>query len=174
MQLGAIGFVLCFSMLIWKFYYNQIIFSREPSVVSYPKIEQAILPKKRVLTLHTLASRHSSSFAMTSYMEFLYFPNWYQAEKHGWVDFNFASFHPQIVRFRPEYLKHLPSRSAELEGIAALTNCMEYDYLLMKSEENVQLLSEQLATNKNCRSFKLVAQEQDWMLYKNSQEINRK
>ena len=174
MQLGAIGFVLCFSMLIWKFYYNQIIFSREPSVVSYPKIEQAILPKKRVLTLHTLASRHSSSFAMTSYMEFLYFPNWYQAEKHGWVDFNFASFHPQIVRFRPEYLKHLPSRSAELEGIAALTNCMEYDYLLMKSEENVQLLSEQLATNKNCRSFKLLAQEQDWMLYKNSQEINRK
>ena len=26
---------------------------------------------------------------------------WYQAEQHGFVDLNFASFVPQIVRFRP-------------------------------------------------------------------------
>ncbi len=29
---------------------------------------------------------------------------WYQAEKHGLVDFNFAWFPPQIVRFRPDRL----------------------------------------------------------------------
>jgi len=108
---------------------------------------------------------------MTSYMEFLYFPNWYQAEKHGWVDFNFASFHPQIVRFRPEYLKHLPSRSAELEGIAALTNCMEYDYLLMKSEGDVQTLSNNLVANPYCYSFKLSAQSGDWFLFRNLHNI---
>jgi hypothetical protein len=26
---------------------------------------------------------------------------WYQADKHGFVDFNFAYYHPQIARFRP-------------------------------------------------------------------------
>ena len=27
---------------------------------------------------------------------------WYQADKHGFVDFNFAFFPPQVIRFRPE------------------------------------------------------------------------
>ena len=30
------------------------------------------------------------------------YPLWYQAERHGFVDFNFAFFLPQIVRFRPD------------------------------------------------------------------------
>lgn len=170
MQLGAIAFVLCFSTLMWKFYYNQILFSREPAVISYQEIEKTMLPDKRVLTLHTLNSR-DSTLAMTSYMEFLYFPTWYQAEKHGWVDFSFASFHPQIVRFRPEYLRELPSRSAEIDGIAALTNCMDYDYLVMKSEEDAQILSNHLVTNPHCRSFRLKAQSGDWLLFENLHNI---
>jgi hypothetical protein len=32
---------------------------------------------------------------------YLHHAVWYQAEKHGFVDFNFAAFHPQIARFRP-------------------------------------------------------------------------
>ncbi len=28
---------------------------------------------------------------------------WYQAEKHGFVDFNFAFFPPQVIRFRPDH-----------------------------------------------------------------------
>ena len=42
---------------------------------------------------------------------------WYQADRGGFVDFNFADFHPQIARFRPgatppidEYLAQDPSR----------------------------------------------------------------
>jgi hypothetical protein len=30
---------------------------------------------------------------------YLHFPLWYQAEKQGFVDYNFAALHPQIVRF---------------------------------------------------------------------------
>ncbi len=35
---------------------------------------------------------------------YTHYPAWYQAEKHGLVDFNFAWFPPQIVRFRPDKL----------------------------------------------------------------------
>lgn len=33
-----------------------------------------------------------------------HYPAWYQAERHGLVDFNFAWFPPQIVRYRPDQL----------------------------------------------------------------------
>ncbi len=33
---------------------------------------------------------------------YLHWPAWHQAEKRGFADFNFARFHPQVVRFRPE------------------------------------------------------------------------
>ena len=110
-----------------------------------------------------------NKIGMTTYMEFLYFANWYQAEKRGWVDFNFASFHPQIVRFRSEYLKALPSRSASKIGIERLTNCADYDYLLMKTPEtDVQTMQIWLASNPHCQSFKLVSQKQDWLLFINT------
>lgn len=32
---------------------------------------------------------------------YLHHALWYQAERRGFVDFNFAAFHPQIARFRP-------------------------------------------------------------------------
>lgn len=35
---------------------------------------------------------------------YLHYPSWYQAEKQGLVDFNFAWFPPQVVRYRPEHL----------------------------------------------------------------------
>jgi hypothetical protein len=31
----------------------------------------------------------------------LYQPAWYQADKHGLVEFNFAFYHPQVVRYKP-------------------------------------------------------------------------
>lgn len=35
---------------------------------------------------------------------YVHYPAWYQAEKGGLVDFNFAWFPPQIVRYRPDHL----------------------------------------------------------------------
>lgn len=40
----------------------------------------------------------TSSDAGVDSAVYLHFPLWYQAEKHGFVDFNFAVFHPQVVR----------------------------------------------------------------------------
>lgn len=35
---------------------------------------------------------------------YAHYPVWYQAEEHGLVDFNFAWFPPQVVRYRPDRL----------------------------------------------------------------------
>ena len=32
---------------------------------------------------------------------YMHFASWYQADKHGFVDFNIAWFHPQVIRFQP-------------------------------------------------------------------------
>jgi hypothetical protein len=44
-----------------------------------------------------------SPAAMNS-LAYMHFPLWYQAEKGGWVDFNFAWFHTAVVRYKPDAL----------------------------------------------------------------------
>ncbi|HEY2482563.1 MAG TPA: hypothetical protein VGI30_10265, partial [Caulobacteraceae bacterium] len=44
---------------------------------------------------------------------YLHFPAWYQAEKQGFVDFNFAVFRPQIARFA-----QAPSPSAYYDSLS--------------------------------------------------------
>ena len=167
-QIAYIFVVFAIGALLWKIYNNQILFSQEPSLQAFREIKQQIKPKKRILGLHSMYSSDSKT-GMTSMMEFLYFANWYQAEYHGWADFNFASFHPQIVRFRPEYLKKLPSRDASQNGIRELSNCADYDYLLMKissvSKIDAQTIQTWLQSNPNCQSFKLISQKYDWLLF---------
>jgi hypothetical protein len=40
--------------------------------------------------------------AAAGLVAYLHFPLWYQAEKSGFVDFNFAGYLPQVVRYRPD------------------------------------------------------------------------
>lgn len=163
-QLTFIFFTLSVGLLMWKMYHNQILFAQDANLPAYQKISQAMQPEKRVLTLHSPTSRDTQN-GLTSMMEYLYFPNWYQAEKRGWTDFNFASFHPQIVRYHPEKLHKLPSRSATKEGIEKLSNCADYDYLLMKTDEQPENIAIWLANNPACQSFKLVANHEEWLLF---------
>jgi hypothetical protein len=55
-------------------------------------------PKQRALGLVF----DTSSNAAHNSIVYLHYPLWYQAEKHGLTDFNFAWFTPQIVRYKPE------------------------------------------------------------------------
>ncbi len=54
-------------------------------------------PHQRALSLVF----EKASPAAASLDAYLHYPLWYQAEKHGLVDFNFAIFLPQVVRFKP-------------------------------------------------------------------------
>ena len=60
----------------------------------------AMEPKQRVLAL-TFDSRSEEANLDLAYR---HYATWYQSEKQGLVDFNFAWFPPQIVRFRPDQL----------------------------------------------------------------------
>jgi hypothetical protein len=57
-------------------------------------------PKQRVLAL-TFDSRSEEANLDLPYR---HYATWYQSEKQGLVDFNFAWFPPQVVRFRPDKL----------------------------------------------------------------------
>ncbi len=66
----------------------------------FDAVLKALEPKQRALSL--IYERNSAA-ANTNNL-YLHYPLWYQAEKSGFVDFNFAWFPPQIVRYRPEHL----------------------------------------------------------------------
>ncbi len=48
---------------------------------------------------------------------YMHYASWYQADKHGFVDFNFAFFPPQVVRFRPAMTPPVRSMSARSSAI---------------------------------------------------------
>jgi hypothetical protein len=63
------------------------------------KVVQSLEPNQRVLRLIFNKASPSADNAIA----YLYYPVWYQAERHGLTNFNFAWFTPQIARYRPEY-----------------------------------------------------------------------
>lgn len=66
----------------------------------FSRVLTVLIPAQRVLYLpiqrDSAADSHDNIY--------LHFASWYQAQKHGLVDFNFAWFPPQIVRFRKNSL----------------------------------------------------------------------
>ncbi len=66
----------------------------------FDAVLRALEPGQRALSL--IHDRNSAA-ANTNNL-YLHYPLWYQAEKSGFVDFNFAWFPPQIVRYRPDRL----------------------------------------------------------------------
>ena len=70
-------------------------FGRESE--SFVKVEQAAEPGHRALGIVF----DGNSPAAHAKIVYDYFPAWYQADRGGFTDFNFAWFPPQVVRFRP-------------------------------------------------------------------------
>lgn len=66
----------------------------------FEAIMSVMEPKQRVLAL-TFDERSEEANLDLPYR---HYATWYQSEKQGLVDFNFAWFPPQIVRFRPDKL----------------------------------------------------------------------
>jgi hypothetical protein len=77
-------------------------FGRESA--DFDRVLQTLEPRQRALSM--LFDR--SSEAAKHKLSYMHHPLWYQAEKQGLVDFNFAWFPPQIVRFRPDRLPGVP------------------------------------------------------------------
>jgi hypothetical protein len=73
-------------------------FARESA--DFEIVTRTMEPRQRALSLIF----DKGSDATRNELIYLHYGAWYQAEKQGLVDFNFAWFTPQIVRFRPDRL----------------------------------------------------------------------
>lgn len=92
---------------------------------------------------------------------YINYGSWYQAEKGGIADFNFAWFPPQPVRFKKETLPNIsPKGSANMDKINWLKfDAQRYDYFLTrKTSDQPDLLIQHQCT-------KLIAQSGNWRAY---------
>jgi hypothetical protein len=103
----------------------------------------------------------TESTAVRNPYTFHVFPVWYEVEKRGFVDFNFAYFLPQIVRFRPDRIPAIPVgyRPETFEWHALQGR--NYRYFFVRSLEP---LPEHLFDNDECRVV-LVKQASEWYLF---------
>ncbi len=85
-------------ILCWAFigvHAGRLLIFREESA-PFEEVLAAVKPGYRALGL-VLDPASAATGTLTTYA---HFPLWYQAEKGGFVDFNFAGFVPQVVRYR--------------------------------------------------------------------------
>jgi hypothetical protein len=133
-------------------------FARESE--SFRAIVTQIEPGKRVASM--VFDNASALFATPVYM---HFPAWYQASRGGVVDFNFADFFPQPVRYRADAGPRIAEQLAwyptafdwQAHGGA------RYDYFLVKASFDIS--PEIFKERRN--SVELVARSGWWWLYRN-------
>lgn len=102
---------------------------------------------------------------------YFHFPSWYQAQQQGIADFNFADFHPQMVRYKGPSPARLGERQAwqpetfewNLHGGAT------YDYFLVRCPVEVaaQLFKDKVG------AVQLIAHKDGWWLYQNKERLGR-
>ncbi len=92
-------------------------------------------PEKRALGLVL----NRASTAADNVNVYLHYASWYQAERQGLTDFNFAWFTPQIVRYRPASRPPVKSDFENLpEGFDwKQYRGADYKYIFVRSDEEV-------------------------------------
>ena len=102
----------------------------------------------------------TGSTAIRNLYTFQSFPVWYENDKGGFVDFNYAYFLPQIVRFRPDRVPPMPfGYIADLFDWKRFRG-RDYRYFFVRRFEP----SEHLFDNDECRVV-LLEHADDWWLY---------
>ena len=134
-----------------------IAFGREAG--EFDAVLAAAEPGKRALAI----SVDASSVAVDHPVVYSHFATWYQAEKKGLVDFNFANFHPQVVRYRPE---HMPPAGIEFDRASHNVDwkkhrARDYDYYFVRHGR--WPIPPQLIANGECR-IETVAVSGAWTL----------
>jgi hypothetical protein len=87
-------------LLCWTFLAIHVerLLSFAKESADFEDVLAAVEPGQRALGLIF----YGASPAAANLVAYFHFPLWYQAEKGGFVDFNFAGYLPQIVRYRSD------------------------------------------------------------------------
>jgi hypothetical protein len=134
------------------------MFARETE--SFRVVTGAIEPGRRVAAM--VFDSSSPLFATPVYM---HFPAWYQATRRGIVDFNFADFFPQPVRYRADAGARINERLAwnPTEFDWSAHGGARYDYFLVKANFDIS----RAVFKEHRDSVQLVGRSGWWWLYRN-------
>jgi hypothetical protein len=122
----------------------------------FEKVLAAAEPGQRAMSIIF----ETGSTAIRNLYTFQSFPVWYENDKGGFVDFNYAYFLPQIVRFRPDRVPPMPfGYIADLFDWKRFRG-RDYRYFFVRRFEP----SEHLFDNDECRVV-LLEHADDWWLY---------
>jgi hypothetical protein len=98
----------------------------------FDTLKERMAPNRRVLALMFDPTSRGLPGA-----PFLHFPAWYQAEKGGVLGFSFATFFPELARYKPGAA---PQMSPGLEWFPQLFDWStdgDYDYFVIRSAEDL-------------------------------------
>lgn len=137
-------------------------FSRETE--AFDRVLAQMEPGRRVASL--VVDKGSPLFALPVY---LHFPAWYQAKKHGIVDFNFAEFYSQMARYKPDAAPRITETTTWYPQLFEwqTNGGPNYDYFLIKANGDV---SQQIFKDKR-NAVELVARSDWWWLYRNKEKL---
>ncbi|MCW2573965.1 MAG: Cyclopropane-fatty-acyl-phospholipid synthase, partial [Frankiales bacterium] len=99
--LGVLSMVACCGLLLFHEGARIWLFGKETHAVDAAL--RKLQPGARILALPFDITNPEARFRFAH----SHYAAWYQAEAHGFVDFNFAWFRPQIVRFKPDRASHV-------------------------------------------------------------------
>lgn len=132
---------------------------------SFRKVLAQMEPGRRAASL--IVDRTSPHFPLPVY---LHLPLWYQAQRAGVVDFNFADFLPQMVRYRREAGPRI-SESVTWYPFQFRWDADggdSYDYFLVRCPDDASryIFKDRLS------SVELVSREGWWWLYRRREHLN--
>lgn len=122
--------------------------------------------KKRILHLQ-FSPYTAKSESFRTIRAYLHFPVWYQAIKNGWVDYNFAWYPTQLVRYKSakSTSEIMPNQLNSMQQLNRIKNCNIYDYLVVRITTYAE--KEQFHTilpSSTC-SHNLLFNEGAWYIY---------
>ncbi|MDR0735934.1 MAG: hypothetical protein LBF51_03720, partial [Zoogloeaceae bacterium] len=124
----AKGFLCVLMLLLMYNPLSNLVYFRNESAAFKSLLDE--LPKgKRAMSLVTGIDRQDIS------INFLHFPVWYQSIGDGWVDFNFAWYYPQPIRFRTDSVPEIkPNFEWNPALVSILKRCDIYDMIFVRAK----------------------------------------
>lgn len=159
-----VALVACALLTVAAHAWRVAAFAREDR--DFDAILAAVNPGERALSLVI----DTESDATSSPRAYMHWPVWMQNARGAFVDFNFAVFHPQIVRFRPG---HVPA-AAPQQGESAQSfdwaawNAERYDIYVVRGS---QAMKEAFFLSRAPQAMAATATAADWTVYRKAAPV---